>query len=72
MKLVPPIEGKKIEIINDSKAYSEIHNKLHFPVEIYSRDPETGMVSHKPEPQEWILEMKTTQEEEQEREEAFF
>ena len=29
------------------------------------------MVSLKPEPQEWILELKTAQEEEQEREEAF-
>ena len=61
-----------MKISVDNEAWKAIHAQQHFPVELYPRDQETGILTRRPEPQEWILEMKTAQEEENEKEEAFF
>ena len=51
--------------------WATLIRKQHFPVELYRRDRLTNKIAKVPEPQDWILELKTTAEERKEKQEAF-
>ena len=72
VKLVPPVIGTAVRIMHcDYKEWVALNRQHHFPVELYLRDKLTDKVDKKPEPQEWILGLKSAEEEEQEKREKF-
>ena len=71
VKQVNPVIGVSARLHEDHEAWYEIERERHFPVEFYRVSAFTGVVNKEPEPCEWILNMKTSAEEKQIKENVF-
>ena len=65
VKQVNPVIGVSVMLHEDHEAWYEIERERHFPVEFYRVSGFTGLVNKEPEPCEWILNLKTSEEENQ-------
>ena len=67
VKQVQPIIGVAAQKHEDRQIWYSLEREYHFPVEFYRVSAFTGLVNREPEPCEWILDMKTQKEENQEK-----